>query len=442
MDANAVAWGWPVGMLLLGLALGGVLLFRVRGAAPAPPSADPVELRDLDGQLDSLLGQLRETDDLAAGDPAQIARDRYALELRAAEVLRARERGAPAAAPGRKVKTPAPADVPAPAATGFLATRPALRGFVWGVSSAAAVAVLLFFVWRQAKPREEGGSLTGNLPGEAESGPRPADPRAPLRQRIAQNPDDLEARLDLAQLNLRQRDLMGVWNETQYVLAKQPGQPRALTYESLVRLAMGQPQVALDMLKQALAADPDLLEAYLHLALVHVRMGHVKEAEETIHIASARFPAQAPQLARVLDEMRAVGPEDTASEDPHAGVASPADGAAADAPAATASLQGVIELPDALRAKVGPDALVFVTVREVGVTQGPPVAVKRLPATTFPLAFEIGPSDSMMGQPLPAHARVEARVDSDGNPLTRTPGDPSARLDDVAAGTRLRLVLQ
>jgi hypothetical protein len=102
----------------------------------------------------------------------------------------------------------------------------------------------------------------------------------------------------------------------------------------------------------------------------------------------------------------------------------------------------VIELPDTLRAKVGPDALVFVTVREAGVAQGPPVAVKRLPASSFPLEFAIGPEDSMMGQALPARARVEARVDSDGNPLTRDAGDPSARQDDVTAGTRLRLVLQ
>jgi tetratricopeptide (TPR) repeat protein len=438
MDGASVAWGWPVGMLALGLVLGGVLLFRVRRQAPAPLPAVPVALRDLDGQLEVLLAQLRELDDLA--DPGRAARERFALEIRAAEVLRAREQGTPA--PEREAK-PAPAAAPA-VATGFFATRPAFRGFLWGTGSAAALAVLVFFVWRQAKPREEGGSLTGNLPGEEErraAEPRGADPRVPLQQRIAQNPDDLAARLDLAQLHLRQRDLMGVWNETEYVLAKQPGQPRALAYQALVRLAMGQPQVALDMLKQALAADPELLEGYLHLALVHVRMGHVADAEATIKQAQARFPAQAPALAKVLDEMRAVGPEEApaAESDPHAGIASPtAPGAA---PAA-AALRGVIELPDALRAKVGPGALLFVTVREAGVTQGPPVAVKRMPASSFPLEFEIGPADSMMGQPLPARARVEARVDSDGNPLTRDAGDHSARQDDVTAGTRLRLVLQ
>jgi cytochrome c-type biogenesis protein CcmH len=439
MDGATVAWGWPVGMLAFGLVIGGLLLFLVRRQAPSPLAADPVELRDLDGQLDVLLGQLRELDDLA--DPERAARERFALEVRAAEALRAREQGTSATAAPRKAKAAAVAAPVAP--TGFFANRPALRGFLWGTGSALAVAVLVFFVWRQAKPREEGGSLTGNLPGEEErraADPGGADPRVPLQQRIAQNPDDLEARLDLAQLHLRQRDLMGVWNETQYVLEKQPGQPRALAYQALVRLAMGQPQVALDMLKQAVAADPDLLEGYLHLALVHVRMGHTADAEATIKEASARFPTQAPMLAKVLDEMRAVGAEEPAPEgDPHADVAAPAAGEPA--PAA-ALLRGVIELPDALRAKVGSAALVFVTVRAAGVTQGPPVAVKRMPASSFPLEFEIGPADSMMGQPLPERARVEARVDSDGNPLTRDPGDPSARLDDVTAGTRLRLVLQ
>jgi tetratricopeptide (TPR) repeat protein len=435
MDGASVAWGWPVGMLALGLVLGGVLLFRVRRQAPAPLPTLPVELRDLDGQLEVLLAQLRELDDLA--DPERAARERFALEVRAAEVLRAREQGTPA--PRHQAK-PAPAAASA-VTTGFFATRPALRGFLWGTGSAAALGVLVFFVWRQAKPREEGGSLTGNLPGEEErraADPRAADPRVPLQQRIAQNPDDLAARLDLAQLHLRQSDLMSVWNETEYVLAKQPGHPRALAYQALVRLAMGQPQVALDMLKQALAADPELLEGYLHLALVHVRMGHIADAEATIKQAQARFPAQAPALAKVLAEMRAVGPEEAAApeSDPHAGIASPT------APGAAAALRGVIELPDALRAKVGPGALLFVTVREAGVTQGPPVAVKRMPASSFPLEFEIGPADSMMGQPLPARARVEARVDSDGNPLTRDAADPSARQDDVTAGTRLRLVLQ
>jgi hypothetical protein len=143
----------------------------------------------------------------------------------------------------------------------------------------------------------------------------------------------------------------------------------------------------------------------------------------------------------VLSELRASGKQAgaTAAEaDAHASVPPPP--AAADA---AGGLAGVIELPAGIASRVGPNAIVFVTVRESGAEGGPPAAVKRLPASSFPLRFAIGPGDSMMGQPLPRRARLEARVDSDGDPLTRAAGDPSARLDDVPAGSSgLRLVLR
>lgn len=455
-----VAWGWPVGMLAAGLVIGLVFLWRMR-ATPAEPAAAattvPLELRDLDGRLDALIGQLRELDDLAATRSAdQLARERYALELEAASAWREREQGAARLAPAKKGKgqAAAPAAPPVPP-TGFLASRPGLRGFVYGVGTAGAVGALVFVVWQQAKPREQGGSLTGNVPAMGRgAAPAADDETAQLQAALAQNPDDVDMRLELAQLHLRQRDLMGVWNETQYVLERHPGQPRALAYQALVRLAMNQPDVAVSMLKQAMATDPNLIEVHLHLALVYMRTGREKDAQAVIDQASKRFPAQAQMLARVMTEMRAAGREEPSDADPHAGI--PAPGEAAPGPAAAAApatgggasdggpgLAGVIELPDALRARVSPNALVFVTVRDEAANGGPPVAVKRLPATSFPLPFTVDASDSMMGQPLPARARVEARVDSDGNPLTRVATDPSARLDGVTAGsTHLRLVLQ
>jgi hypothetical protein len=307
-----------------------------------------------------------------------------------------------------------------------------------------------------ARPRQEGGSLTGNLPSPGSPSPATdvgsgSQAEAEVRAALEKNPDDFEARLDLAQLHLRRRDLMAVWNETQYVLAKQPAHPRALAYQALVRLAMGQPDVARRMLKQALAQDPELFEGYLHLALVETRAGRDKEAQAAIDEAARRFPERAEVLARVLTEIRASGrQEGVAAEegDPHAAVPAPAASAEEEPPAraggsgAAKGLAGVIELPPSMASRVAPAAIVFVTVRESGAAGGPPVAVKRLPAS-FPLRFAIGPGDSMMGQPLPAHARVEARVDSDGDPLTRAATDPSARLDDVAAGSsNLRLVLR
>jgi tetratricopeptide (TPR) repeat protein len=321
-----VAWGWPVGILAAGLLIGSLLLWRMRRAAPEPPAGPaplPLALRDLDARLESLLAQLRELDDLAgARTSEQLARERYALELEAAASLREREGAAAQLAPAKKAKGQAAAPAPALVVpTGPLASRPALRGFLYGVATAASIGALVFVVWRQAKPREQGGSLTGNVPmsGAGAVPVEPGDEASQLKAAIAQDPDDLEARLDLAQLHLRQRDLMGVWNETQYVLAKQPGQPRALAYQGLVRLAMGQPDVAVTMLKQAIATDPDMIEGYLHLALVYMRTGRTKDAEAIMKQAGQRFPTQALMLARVMQEMRTAAgsrPEG----DPHAEV--------------------------------------------------------------------------------------------------------------------------
>ena len=85
----------------------------------------------------------------------------------------------------------------------------------------------------------------------------------------------------------------------------------------------------------------------------------------------------------------------------------------------------------------------FVIVRAAGVTSGPPVAVKRFPAASLPGTFAITSADSMLGQELPETVSIDARLDPDGDPLTRSPTDPAARIDGVKLGTTgLRLVLK
>jgi hypothetical protein len=62
----------------------------------------------------------------------------------------------------------------------------------------------------------------------------------------------------------------------------------------------------------------------------------------------------------------------------------------------------------------------------------------------FPVAFEVGIEDSMLGQGLPREVTIGARLDADGDPLTRGPDEPSASLEAVQASLRseLRLVLR
>jgi tetratricopeptide (TPR) repeat protein len=423
---------WLPGLVVLaaGLMGGFFLVRRLVGspAAVAPAGAESIDRRDLLARRDVLIDQLRE---LHGG--AEAAAERRRLEREAAQVLRDIDRldAAPAA---RRSKAAAAAAAEAPARP----DRAALKGFLWGTGSAAAVALLLFLVSRSATEREAGGSLTGEVPDSAPAG---GAEMAQLQEAVRTNPDDLAARMALARQALAQQDMMTVYDQTRAVLEKQPGHALALAYQSLVRLAMGQADQAERMLGDALESDPDLLEGYIHLSLVHLRQGRLEAAEKDIDEAARRHPAQAPRLRALWSEMRAQAeqaPEGGApGENPHEGVPEP--GARAAAPAG-GGVAGTVELDGITPPASG---VVFVTVRPAGAVGGPPIAARRLPATSFPLAFEVGPGDSMMGQPLPDRMRVEARVDGDGDPTTRDPADPVGSADDIRVGaTGVRLVLR
>jgi hypothetical protein len=317
------------------------------------------------------------------------------------------------------------AAVPAP-------DRGAIRGFLWGTATASAVGLLLFFVSRASTPREEGGSLTGTT-GRLST----AEGAAP-----ASGSDEVEARLVQARDHLAQQDLMALYKDTQFVLQREPGNPRALSYQALVRLAMGQADVAEAMLKRAMAAAPGLLDAHLHLAVVYARTGRMAEAEATLRGAMSRFPEHRENLQALMAQLSQEdpGPNANAAE-AHEGVAPP-DDAAAEA-VMPARLSGMVEVDRSAQGRVAGGGIVFLTVRAAGVTTGPPVAVKRFSAGSLPGAFAITAADSMLGQELPERVRIEARLDPDGDPLTRAATDPSARLEDVKLGsTGLRLVLK
>jgi tetratricopeptide (TPR) repeat protein len=459
MPPATVEWQPALVVLGAGVVLGALLVWWLsrRGAAAAPPvpEAPPVELRDLDGKLRALLAQLGELDDLAAKrTPEQLARERYALELEAARTLQARD--ALAADAERQAAKAEPTATPARGGSG--------RGFLWGAASSAAVGLLLYFVSQSAERRPEGGSVTGSTPGASApapgAAPEDAETRA-LRARLEQNPEDHDLRLELARHLLMQRDLMGVWNETQHVLEHEPGQPRALAYQALVRLAMGQGELAVSMLQQAIAADPELLEARQNLAFVYASLGRTKEAEATVAEVRRRSPEEADRLQQALAQLGDARAAQAASappeEDPHAGVAPPVaagvapSAAAGGSPAAVTAprpgeptgVYGWIEADAAVAGRIRPGTVVFLTVREAGVAQGPPVAVKRLTATAFPLQFELGTADSMMGQPLPERMRIDARADADGDAATRSESDPKGFADGVELGkTGVRIPLR
>ena len=99
-----------------------------------------------------------------------------------------------------------------------------------------------------------------------------------------------------------------------------------------------------------------------------------------------------------------------------------------DAPAATppggegAPLAGTIRVAAELAERVPQGAVLFLIARTG--PGGPPTAVRRIPDPSFPLDFEIGPDDRMLAAvPFAGPFQLTARVDADGNAMTKNPGD-------------------
>lgn len=82
-------------------------------------------------------------------------------------------------------------------------------------------------------------------------------------------------------------------------------------------------------------------------------------------------------------------------------------------------IKGTIRLADG----VEPGAGILFVIARTG-AGGPPLAVRKLDAARFPVEFTIGASDIMIpGRRFEGDIALSARLDRDGNPMTRDPAD-------------------
>lgn len=88
-----------------------------------------------------------------------------------------------------------------------------------------------------------------------------------------------------------------------------------------------------------------------------------------------------------------------------------------------AIVTGTIKVSDALKDKIPANATLFIVARPHG-AGGPPALVKRVSGVTFPYEFRLASDDVMMpNAPVPEALSVSARVDQDGDAISRSPGD-------------------
>ena len=290
-------WLSAIGILLAGLVLGFMFVYayvmRRRDAQPAV--ADDLELRDLEARRDALLQQLR---DLGPDEKDERAR----LELDAAQVLRKLDQQSAVAKPG-VATVPQRGTVTSP--TSFFAKHPELKGFLWGVISIGAIAFLWYFGFQHAKPREETPSAPMQQAAPAQQPPHEDPAIQQLEARVNQSPDYLNARLELTHAYLDKENMMGVFAQTEYILRKDPKNAEAATYQALVRMAMGQGDQALLLLKSATKNDPSLIDGWVTLAWYHTQTNNATEAKKAIDEAIKRHPDQKAKLEQVYAQMQA-----------------------------------------------------------------------------------------------------------------------------------------
>jgi hypothetical protein len=102
---------------------------------------------------------------------------------------------------------------------------------------------------------------------------------------------------------------------------------------------------------------------------------------------------------------------------------------------ATTLLSGTIALDPSITQSPGAAVTVFIIARtEPG--KGKPVLARRIDAQSFPVAFTLTGADSMMAGDKPGNVSLEARIDLDGDAMTREPGSPTARLASVSLGSQ------
>ncbi len=126
--------------------------------------------------------------------------------------------------------------------------------------------------------------------------------------------------------------------------------------------------------------------------------------------------ARRPQLAAQLPAAPRRGPPPVQRQAP----ASPP------LPASGDTISGTITVAPEFEGSVPAQGLLFVIARAAGVRAGPPMAVLRIPNPSFPLEFEIGPQNVMIpSMRFEGDIDITARVDGDGNAMTRLAGDLS-----------------
>jgi cytochrome c-type biogenesis protein CcmH len=224
---------------------------------------------------------------------------------------------------------------------------------------------------------------------------------------------------------------------------------------------------AIDAFKKVLDADPNNPEAHTYIGYILIQAGHGDGALMAFDKALSQAPnfpmalwgkgmvlyqekkdfAGAREVLERLLNLVPPGEErnevvkvlaDIPTTGGTPGRSTGGDKSNAAATSSSAQISGKITIDPKLKANVDSQATLFIIARPANAAKGPPMAVKKIDYPLFPLSYSLGPENVMQGTPFTGAFTLTARLDKDGNPGTRQPGDLTGdyKKNPVAVGSQ------
>lgn len=139
----------------------------------------------------------------------------------------------------------------------------------WVAGTVAFVALAWLVMSQTLRPRGEGDTITGSLPGQDEGMGTAGAPvanvdmnrLAALQRIVSEDPNNVEALVELGHLYLSLQRYAELADVTQAALTLDPDNPEALTHLGMLLFSTNHPEGVMSSFDRALAIDPDFGEA-------------------------------------------------------------------------------------------------------------------------------------------------------------------------------------
>ena len=349
------------------------------------------DLKEL--EFDYQSGKLSET------DYAELRRD---IEFKAATVLQQLDRLPPETALKESVTKAKPPSPKKQATAGRAASRgwPLAAGGVFLLLFGLTLGVMLT---KSLRPRaSEQDSLTGDfLTGTGSSG---------------MSGNEASSQLQEGRTAFAKQDWPKAIEAFKKVIAVDPNQPEAHAYMGFILVQAGHADGALMAFDKALSLAPNFPMALWGkgMTLYQAKQDYAGARAALEKLLNLMPPgAERGEVEKVLAELPQSGKTPTQGQNP-----------ATAASSANQQIAGKVTVDAKLKDSVNSQATLFIIARPAEGGGGPPLAVKKLDRPVFPLSYFLGPENVMMqGRPFSGKVTITVRLDKDGNPTTREPGD-------------------